>query len=1480
MRTWFLVSLMLASMVTFAQDKPLSLIMNGGFDRPGGWSLPARASLVDADRGGKCLMLSGEGGLSQDIPVAGDARAFSCAVDIKTLDVVPAQGGGYAYAAVYQLNGAGDWVAFKDFAQVKGTSGWQRFAFTFDLSPTAEVISIRCGIYNASGKAWFDNWTLVPGDQARAFADVLQPGLRGAQAAQRVAIFRQPGFPARGAASSPDRLGKLFSSAGLQVTYLSAEDLAAQAKLNPSLFALLVLPYGQSFPASARQNVTNYLHRGGSFISTGGYAFENLLLQDGAAWRPEKQVLQERLGAALQKSVLADGGFESPETVLIGGTEVDARWHRSTDACTIVTDRPLEGKQCARVSVSVDKPSEARWYLYLRPQPGAIYRVAGNVRTEQVVPVGTGFAYMALYQYGGDKLISHRDYAQVAGTHDWQRYSFDFSPEPGVDRLEMKMGLWQANGTAWFDDLRLANITGTPPRPMNTSTGKPGDGLGLIPTQIGVFDAGFPLRRVARLEAPAEQYIFPAAATGAASLSGWAAAGVQGNDSARWMELLSGRDRLGRERGAVGALMLNTSGFYTGSLWGYFGVENRDLFDGKSPALDRGLVNLARFMVRGAYLSHLKTDQAMYHDGEPVQQTVTIHNSGAEPLTCRVSFRALPNGDAKQAVTCGTQQVMLPAGETGAAQCQWKPARFPADTYQLVATLSVAENPVDEMRTGFIIQREQVATSGPQLRFKDNYFQLDGRPTFLFGSDTYGNVYSSNCENPWTWHLDHVAARDFGFNVYENLQYCNPPEYKYSDSEWRKFEGMAQLTQKNGLVFMPCQLCGHNVAIDEKLLSAEADECREYATHLGKTPGLLYYLNGDFQFRADDKPALTALWNQWLKDKYQDLPGLQASWGDEVYGTWGELPYPPPPAARWDSVRECDRTRFDVWLTNRWVARHVQAVRSADPVHPITSEYYQQPYEGIHGIDLPLTIGDQDASNIGFFGPPNTDIDNLPLCLRFNDLRVRGKSLGLGEYGVKTHPAWGPENGAGGYHPMRTEEEQKQLFMAVAHYGLGMGAAKVQNWCLRDASEWVFPWGVFYPNGRVPKDVAYWHRNLSLVWRHFSPKYVPPTTTVLIPDNLRLGARGQLGVDVAFNSFRALLGLHEQFNVLNDSHIEALSSQTKRLIWPAPFCPDDATVAKIKQWVEAGGQLLVTGDLSFNWDRKRTRTDRLQDLCGVEFVREIYGPPARTEDGADSLTFGGRTFVAKPCLEVRPAGAKTLLATASGAPMLLLNTLGKGSVTYCTDPLEMGSTQQVLPSLNTLYGAFVASPKFDLPTEVHLFRQPLQAGGELTTAFNTNLPPGSLNAALPAGKSEVQVRIGARYPAMTATSATGDLVAVGCSGEAAVGAKPLVEGSAQVMYLSLDGKALPQSQAVLLCPFSAGRTTLRSAALPQDAVITLGDIVDGEWRTLETRPYKPEINLDEDTMTCLFLICAKRDAAKWTAKLTEAVSHPEKIKAY
>ena len=139
------------------------------------------------------------------------------------------------------------------------------------------------------------------------------PGLFEAPAAPAgtVAIFREEGFPASGAASTGEVLAGALRAAGLDVRFLDAAELADPAKLAPGSIDIAVLPYGRSFPAPARDNFLAYLRGGGDFISTGGYAFLDLLLKDGGRWEPEGAVLRRRLDETMKSgpSLLADGGF-------------------------------------------------------------------------------------------------------------------------------------------------------------------------------------------------------------------------------------------------------------------------------------------------------------------------------------------------------------------------------------------------------------------------------------------------------------------------------------------------------------------------------------------------------------------------------------------------------------------------------------------------------------------------------------------------------------------------------------------------------------------------------------------------------------------------------------------------------------------------------------------------------------------------------------------------------------------------------------------------------------------------------------------------------------------------------------------------------------------------------------------------------------------------------------------------------------------
>ena len=1472
--------------------QPRSLVVNGGFERGGsGWSLPPGSSrVVDSARGGKCLEMTG-GGAVQDVYVGRQEKTFTAAVDMKAAGIVPDGAGGYAYVAVYQLDSRGEYVAFRDFAQTRTGQDWTRHTFTFEAHPEARIISLRCGVFQAKGTAWFDNWTLTEGKDALPFTEGAEPRGHTGSATGVVGIFRQSGFPAKGAASSPATIAEILQEAGLETRFVDLAELSDPTRLRPSSYDLIVLPYGESFPATARDSTVYYLHAGGDFLSTGGYAFNNLLLPDGDRYLPEQTVLDRRLADAMNKSsLLADGGFEKEETraAPVGGEDLEARWHRTADSCQVVSDAPAQGQRCARVAAAdMQAGHEVKWDLRVPANRNRRYRVSAQIKTQDVG--GLGFAYLAMYRYGEDgELRKHTDFAQVRGTTDWKRYDFDFTPEPGAAVLYVKCGLYQASGTAWFDDVRLADISGTEPRPMNTATGSPQDGLDVSPTQIGVFDADYRLRRVSRVETAPDQTIFPAGIK-LGSAQGWAASGVRGYDQTRWIPLLMAYDRYGRPRGSAGSLLINYGGFYSGSAWGYFGAEDRDLFDGKDPKVRTALQRLVRFIVRGVYLRNLTTDLAAYRPGETVKLQVVVENRGAADQQTKVTFKAL---SFERSV-----ETTVKAGETATPSVSLPLPKGVAGLCRVTAALSLAGEPVDRMESGFVALSDNSAirhpTSAMPLRFSANYLRYGDRPLFLFGCDNYSNVYQSTTEGPLWWAREHAACRDFGFELYENLQYGNPG-HAMKDEDWRRFAGMAQLTQEHGLTFMPGLLIGQNVAVSHQEIAEESRQCSEYAAHLKDTPKLLWYINGDYQLRHDDKEALTAKWNAFLRERYGTTEKLKAAWApDDVPAEVGSLPFPPANSGRWDDVRQMDLLRFHVKLMTDWNKAHVAAIRAEDREHPITSEYYQMPF---WGMDLRLSIDGQDVSNIGYFDEPVRDIDLLPIKLRWNDLRAQGKSVGLGEYGVKTHPAWAVENGGRGYHLVRTEEQAKQLFMAVAHYTFGMGGSKVQNWCLRDADQRVFPWGVFYPGPLIPKDLAYTHRNLSLLFRLFEPVYEAPPLTVLICDNMRLGNAERLGIDSAYRCFAALLGLHVDFNVASDWFADQIPVTTKAALYPAALCPSDESFEAVMKWVRAGGVLLTTGGPVYDADRKLTRTDRLKELAGVEWLGANYAPPDRPSQTAApiraaTMTERARTFdlpdlQAAPLASVKPAGAVVLATDANGAPVLTRQQVGNGVVYYVADPVELAPGDGA-SALRPLYEWFLRrasiAPSLVTPDDpqLHVFAQKTRTG-RAHVVFSSRTGDSHQDVKLPTKAGEVVLGVKDRYPALAAVGDDGTVSVLGAYQSAKIGDTTVLSAGGLVTATTLDGADLRKSAAVMLLPFSTGKVTLTRSRPWKRPVALLGDLYDGRFRPLETLDLKAgaavTIDFDADRATLLALVCERGTEPKWQGAISKWVSAPGEMR--
>ena len=212
------------------------------------------------------------------------------------------------------------------------------------------------------------------------------------------------------------------------------------------------------------------------------------------------------------------------------------------------------------------------------------------------------------------------------------------------------------------------------------------------------------------------------------------------------------------------------------------------------------------------------------------------------------------------------------------------------DLCRLTVTLFMDGRASDEMFSGLVIRRPAVIASAPQLRFAKNYFTLNGRPTFLFGSDAWQSYFAAD-ENPWTWAEKLRAARDIGLNLYEDLNYLRPG-YQMNDADWRSFLAMGQLAQKHGLVFMPGMLILQNTAVGDDTLNRQSNVCHEYAERFRDFPSLLYYVDGDYRFDWASCSQAKTLWNDWLKRRYETNDQLRKAWGTAAAAKLGEVEFP------------------------------------------------------------------------------------------------------------------------------------------------------------------------------------------------------------------------------------------------------------------------------------------------------------------------------------------------------------------------------------------------------------------------------------------------------------------------------------------------------------------------------------------------------------------------------------------------------------
>jgi hypothetical protein len=470
---------------------------------------------------------------------------------------------------------------------------------------------------------------------------------------------------------------------------------------------------------------------------------------------------------------------------------------------------------------------------------------------------------------------------------------------------------------------------------LNTRHGRAEDGLEVEPTQLGVFQADFPLERATSMvAAPMQTVIDPALQLGG-KVEGWAACGVVGWDEARWTSLLDSVDQYGRLRGSAGALLRHYAGTWKGSSWAFFGVTNRDLFAPDLPALNRAFVDTIRALVRDIYLASLTTERSCYRRGERVKFFMPIFSGGRTEQDLRVELEirpAAPNEGKPRVLSAPAARFewmahVLPH-QTNLVIGEWTVPDSTNGFYHLIARLWQGTNEIDMIESGFLVWKPEIIRSGPKLDYRDNYLRFGQRPLFLFGTDDWGYTFNTSRETPLQWLRDMSRRRDLGVTIYENLQFGLPRSPEDQVQLLRKVDGIVQLTQEYGQVYFPGLLVGFNAASSNTDLAKQTEYCRQFARRYADVPGLIYYLNGDY--RCELSQAVMPQWNQFLRERYRSDAALREAWGRfapsqplgqlpaEDYHDWEQT---------WDDLSAYDRNCFRAWLMRRWNG----ALISADP---------------------------------------------------------------------------------------------------------------------------------------------------------------------------------------------------------------------------------------------------------------------------------------------------------------------------------------------------------------------------------------------------------------------------------------------------------------------------------------------------------------------------------------------------------------------
>jgi len=314
--------------------------------------------------------------------------------------------------------------------------------------------------------------------------------------------------------------------------------------------------------------------------------------------------------------------------------------------------------------------------------------------------------------------------------------------------------------------------------------------------------------------------------------------------------------------------------------------------------------SLAERALQGAEEFTVRPVLPLYLPGEPVEVAVTWNSTQVKNETALT----ITDEDGAAFESAGKS---LPRSVSFTAQLQPPKQK---GLHIITAQLNVDGKPYRTYHSAFWIRDLEFLRSGPRLTVNHDYFEFDGHPLAVIGttymSSEVQRLYFDH-PNVYIWDQDLAQIHDAGLNMIRTGwwtgwdKFCDENGQPY-ERTLRTLEAYLMTARKydlpvqfNFFAFLPDSLGGTNAFLDPEAVRRQKALISAVVTRFHNVPFLAWDLINEPSFsqhlwrtRPNGDPIEVAAWNAWLSQRHPDPKKLAALWNVPAASVEGTISLP------------------------------------------------------------------------------------------------------------------------------------------------------------------------------------------------------------------------------------------------------------------------------------------------------------------------------------------------------------------------------------------------------------------------------------------------------------------------------------------------------------------------------------------------------------------------------------------------------------